>query len=339
MAVPEPIQKLIPLDSPEEWNQALEGIPHSFTHTRDYCYAMHLTTEYPTYLYSLRSGDTRIICPIAERPCGKYVETVTPIGFSGFAGTGDLAEFPSLWEEFARSREYVTAYVTLNPLFDRPSFTNLAMTRQHNSLYFLDLDAAEEKIIQGFSQSRRRGLRKWQESGVQIITEREILTQFFLQHYRGFFRAKGLPPAYDFTESTITLLLSLDQVYVVGASTSSGLQSVLVCCFTPDVAESFLNVSLPCGNEHVAGLTWHAAKHFRSLGIPKFNLGGGVASNEGVAEAKRRFGAYPLPLRSLRLIVRPNIYNDLCAAAGCENENDGYFPPYQQGTGVEGFHV
>jgi hypothetical protein len=264
---------------------------------------------------------------------------VTPLGFSGFTGTGDLPDFPSIWEAFARDRGYVTTYVTLNPLFVRPCFANPIFTRQHNTLYFLDLDTTEEKIFQGFSAARRRELRRWQESGVSIVTDREILARFFLENYRGFIRAKGFPSAYDFAESTVALLLALNQVYVIGASTESGLQSVLVCCFTPYVADSFLNVSLPDGHKHVAGLVWHAARHFRSLRIPKFNLGGGVASNEGVAEAKRRFGAYPTPLKALRQVVRPAIYRELCAVAGCSAESEGYFPPYRQCAEIGNYHV
>jgi hypothetical protein len=338
MPSPNSTQKLIPLDSPDEWSRALEGIPHGFCHTWGHCYAMHLTTGYQIYLYVLAIGDSRIICPIAERPCGRFIEATTPLGFSGFTGTGDVEDFPSIWESFARDRGYVTTYVTLNPLFDRPSFTNPTLTREHNTLYILDLEKPEEEITSGFSQSRRRWLRRWLERGVSVITDREILTRFFIEHYREFFLAKGFPPAYDFVESTIEMLLSLKQVYVVGAATESGVQSVLVCCFTCYAADSFLNISLPGGIEHGAGLMWHAAKHFRSLGIPKFNLGGGLAFNEGIAESKRRFGAYPMPLKALRQVVRPDIYTELCVEAGWDG-SEGFFPPYQRYTSQKGTYV
>ena len=132
-----PTQRLISLDSPREWKRALEGIAHAFAHTWEYCYAMRLTTGYPTFLYCFEANGTRIVCPITERPCGTHVEAVTPLGVSGFCGTGDFSEFPSQWEEFVRSRGYVTAYITLNPLFNRPSFADPAQTHEHNTLYFL----------------------------------------------------------------------------------------------------------------------------------------------------------------------------------------------------------
>lgn len=330
MATPDLIEKLIPLDSPDEWNEALNGIPHSFTHTREHCYAMQLTTGYATYLYVVTSGDTRIVCPIAERSAGEYLEAITPWGFSGFAGNGELADFPSIWEAFLRSRGYVTAYITLNPMFCRPTFADAQLTCSRNTLHLIDLLPSEEEILDGFSRARRRGLRSWSRSGVTIVEDRDTLTDFFLKHHHGTVQRMNMPPAFDFAESTLAYLLSLDTVYMVGAKTPSGLQTALIGCATPYVADGLLSVSLPDSRGHMAGLIWHAAKHFRQQGIPFYNLGGELASRDGVAGFKRQFGTREMPLRSLRQIVRPAIYNELCTAAGCDAGSDGYFPPYQR---------
>ncbi len=59
--------ELIPLSSPELWKEALQDIPHAFGHTWENCYAMHLSTELPTYLYQFKHGDAKVICPISER--------------------------------------------------------------------------------------------------------------------------------------------------------------------------------------------------------------------------------------------------------------------------------
>jgi hypothetical protein len=339
MALSESIQKLIPLDSPDEWSKALEGIPHSFTHTREHCYAMYLTTGLPTFLYTLAQGNIRIVCPITERRYGKYVEATTPPGFSGFTGTGDLAGFPEIWNRFANDRGYITTFITLNPLFARPSFTNPAQTRQHNTLHFLDLHASEEENFARLSRSRRRAIRQWEESGVSIVEDRQLLTRFFLDRYPEFFRRENMADAYNFSESTLKYLLSLDKVYMVGAATSSGLQMALIGCQTPYVVDGLLSVSVPEAGGHMAGLVWHAAKHFRNLGIPLYNLGGEIDSRPGISSFKRHFGTREMPLRSLRLVVQPVIYNELCAAAGCAAQSDGFFPPYQQKTTGRYLHV
>jgi hypothetical protein len=80
------MQRAIPLDSPLEWKQALSGIPHSFFHTWEHSYAMHLTHRLPAYLYCAESEGVRVVCPFIERPIGEYVDIATPYGFSGFAG-------------------------------------------------------------------------------------------------------------------------------------------------------------------------------------------------------------------------------------------------------------
>jgi hypothetical protein len=253
------------------------------------------------------------------------------LGVSGFCGTGDFAGFPSWWEEFARFRGYVTTYIALNPLFDHPSFTDPTLTQQHNSLFFLDLTVKEEELFRGFSESRRRGLRRWEESAVSIVTDRDALTLFILNNYRGFFRQKGFPLAYNFDESTVAFLLALNQIYIIGAAIEGGLQSVLACCYTQDVADALFSIALPEGRHHGVGLLWHAARHFQQLGVPMFNLGGGISVDDSVAESKRRFGARRLPLRSLRQVIRPEVYDQLCAHAGvCATDRTGYFPPYQR---------
>jgi hypothetical protein len=339
MTARDPIQKLIPLDSPEEWTQALEGIPHGFCNTWEHCYGMHLTTGYPTFLYTLTNGDTRIICPITERPAGQYVEAVTPWGFPGFASNGEIPGFPLIWETFVRSRGYVTAYITLNPLFCRPSFTDQTITAAHNMLYVLDLTNSVQEIFQSFPRKRRQQLNKWEKSEVTIITDREILTRFFLENYPGFIRARGAPGAYIFAESTITFLMMLNAGYVIGAKTRSGLQSVLFSCFTPYAADALLFASLPEGREHMAGLMWHAARHFKSLGVPALNMGGGATIGDGIADFKRHFGTKGMPLRALRQIVRAPIYDDLCRTYGLSSDGEGYFPPYQR-IAVKGYrHV
>src|SRR6185437_9001310 len=108
-----PLQRAIPLESPLEWKQALACIPHSFFHTWEHSYAMYLTHKLPSYLYCFEHGGVRIICPFIVRPFRGYVDIATPYGFSGFAGNADYPDLPLYWNEFVRSRGYISAFVTL----------------------------------------------------------------------------------------------------------------------------------------------------------------------------------------------------------------------------------
>ena len=58
--------KCISIDSPGEWNEALKGIRHSFSHTRESCYAMQLTTGYRTFLYCYENEDVKIVCALFD---------------------------------------------------------------------------------------------------------------------------------------------------------------------------------------------------------------------------------------------------------------------------------
>ena len=114
--------KCIPIEAPGPWNDALCGIPHAFAHTWESCYAMRLTTGYPTYLYCFENASVRIVCPIAERRSDEGIDIVTPYGFSGFAGTADCTDFPRYWREFVRERGYIAGYISLNPALENRSY-------------------------------------------------------------------------------------------------------------------------------------------------------------------------------------------------------------------------
>src|SRR4051812_23874008 len=108
-------QDLIPLADRPAWDALLSGIPPAYAHTWASCHAMHLTTGWPTYLYSWADGDARIVCPIAERGSPGQVDVVTPYGFGGFVGVGVDERAVDAWRHFAEERGYISGYVVLNP--------------------------------------------------------------------------------------------------------------------------------------------------------------------------------------------------------------------------------
>src|SRR4029450_10723201 len=108
--------ELIPLEEPERWNVALQGIPHGFGHTWDSCHAFSLTTHLPTYLYLAECPEGRVVCPLIERRFLGEADVATPFGFSGFAGRGHCARFGEQWRAFASRQGWICAYVGQNPI-------------------------------------------------------------------------------------------------------------------------------------------------------------------------------------------------------------------------------
>lgn len=322
-------QHLIPLDSPLEWREAIKEIKHSFGHTWEHCYAMSLTTGLKTYLYCFESNKVRIVCPIAEREYDGYRDIVKPFGFSGFVGNGDCPEFRHHWKAFARQRGYVCGYLGLNPNFDYSSHFDPDDIHQYDTVHVIDLTLSPDELWANLSTNRKRQLKDWDTARRNLSLDRAELAGFFLANYDDFFRRKGAEQFYRFSRETISFLLGLDDMIIVGARGDEGLEAVSVFACTKYVGEYLFNVSLPGGKDHTAALMWYGIKHLKSLHIPFLNLGGGGG---GIGESKRRYGGKEFALRCLKQVYEPAIYETLCRRANADpNDLNGYFPSYRKG--------
>lgn len=321
----------IPLDRPEDWDAALAGLPHAFAHTWASAHAMHLTTGLETYLYCFEAADVRIVCPVAERTLGGHVDIVTPYGFSGFVGTRGYPDFPRHWHEFARAQGYVCGYIGLNPLLWHESYGRPDELHRYNHLYVLDLTRSLPALHDGLSDNRKRQLRAWAQSRATLRHDREALAAFFLEHHAGFLAERNASRASFLSAASLCALFAQRTVLLVGAGRGDDLEAVSVFAYTPTVGDYLFNVSVGDGQRHSAALIWYAVARLKELGVPALNLGGGIRENDGVAEFKRRFGARPVPLGSLRQVYDWPVFATLCRQADADPEDRaGYFPPYRR---------
>ena len=324
-------EDFIPLDSPAMWKQALTGIKHSFGHTWENCYAMHLTTGFKTYLYSFENEKGRIICPIAERQFGGYIDIVKPSGFSGFVGTGSIPGFSHYWRRFAKERGYVCGYVGLNPILDYSDHFEpreiYPYINQQCDIYVLDLTPSYDELFANLSTNRKRQLKHWDKIQNDLVFDRSILTDFLLDNYIAFFTEKDALAAFDYNKRTVAFLLSLDNVIMAGARSEGKVVAVSVFTYTAHEGEYLFNVSLPEGEHYGVPLLWHGVDQLKSLHVPLLNLGGGWA---GMADFKRRFGARGLTMKVLKQIYQPEVYRKLCRQAKADPDDmSGYFPAYR----------
>lgn len=321
----------IALDDPAAWRAALQGIKHAFAHTWENCYAMHLTTGYHTYLYTFEMENVRIVCPVAERPIGQYIDIVNPYGFAGFVGTGDCAEFPVYWQRFMRRQGYVCGYIGLNPVFANETYLDPAELYQSNAVYLIDLTRSLEELHHNLAKSRRAQLRNWEQFKENIVLEKSVVTTFFLDHYLDFFHDKNASSVYHFSDATLSFLTSLENLLIIGAGNAGTVEAVSVFVYTPHGGDYLFNISLPTGRQHAAPLLWYGIHELKSRGVPLLNLGGGVREEDGIAHFKERFGGEKLPLRALKQIYQPELYEQLCRQHNVDpTEMDGYFPAYRR---------
>lgn len=327
-------QECIPLDSPARWRTALQGIKHAFAHTWENCYAMHLTTGFRTYLYHFESEHARIVCPIAERNCGDYIDIVTPYGFSGFVGNGDCSEFPHYWRQFVRQRGYVCGYIGLNPIFTNRTHVAALDLYQANSVYALDLTLCRDELRARFDRNRKRQLKDWERISAGLIFAKSALTKFFLENYYDFIRRVKASAANYFSIETLAFLCGLDNVFMVGAGERNKIEAVYLFSYTPYAGDCLFNVARPEGRRHTTALLWFGIHHLKTINIPILNLGGGVHEDDSVARSKQRFGARRVPFSCLKQVYEPAIYETLCHQMDADpQDRDGYFPSYRNPQG------
>jgi hypothetical protein len=320
----------IPLDSPSEWRAALQGIKHGFSCTWEHCYAMHLTTGLTTLLYCFETEGVRIVCPIVEREFEGYLDIAKPFGYSGFVGTGDCPEFSHHWKEFTRQRGYVCGYLGVDPIFDNSTYFEQAQVYQHNSVYVLDLTPSYEELFANLRPDRRQRLRKWDKITSSLVTEKSRNAEFFLANYHSFMREKNAPSFYYLSTETLSFLISLDNIFMVGARGPEELVAVALFTYTPYVGDWLFTISRPEGRHHSTSLVWYGVKYLKSLQIPYLNLGGTSHEDDGMAQFKERFGSQKTPLKSLKQVYEPEVYEMLCRQANVDpGDMTGYFPAYR----------
>ncbi len=321
----------IPLNSPAAWKEALEGIKHTFGHTWENCYAMHLTTGLRTFLYCFEQENIRIVCPIAEREYGSYLDVVKPYGFSGFVGNGTSADFPYYWDEFAKKRGYVCGYLGFNPIFDYSDHFATDSIYEYETVHILKLEPSVDDLLANMAKSRRKHLHSQEKNGIEFVTDKAPLIDFILTNYIDFLIRKSAADAYFFTHQTLSFLLNLENALLVGVAEAGKIIAAAVTFYTDDVADGSISVALPGVKNCAAGLYWHTAKQLKSLNIPILNFGGSGSRDTGIAEFKRQFGCEELPLRCLKQVHNPEIYEMLCKQAQVDSgDMDGYFPAYRR---------
>jgi len=323
--------ELISIGDQNAWEHALIGVRHAFAHTWANCHAMSLTSGDATYLCRFGSGDSHVVCPIAERRYGDYVDIYTPYGFSGFTGaTPSHCGFSRDWNAFVRERGYVCGYFSSHPCLDAMDHLHIAATDDVGVSYVLDLTTSQEQMFCALHENRRRQLADFSATSAAFVHERAALEAFVLSNYEEFYRARHASATYDFTPATFSALAARDEVLLVGAGSHGRLQAVSMFGYTEFAGDYLFNVSVPEGRDHSAALIWFAATTLRSLGIPTLNLGGGVRGYDGVARFKERFGGKTMRLRCAKQIYRPDVYRRLCRTAGVDPKRERrYFPAYR----------
>jgi hypothetical protein len=271
-----------------------------------------------------------VVCPFSVREYAGREDLVTPYGFSGFVGAGDVDSFRHDWKDYAASNGYVCAYVQLNPFFDNARLFDPTESHVQGSIHVVDLREPENVLFAQLSRNRRREVRAAQP-GVDLLIDDERAQRFFLEHYHACMRARAASPVYYFSDETLRGLFNSHGTFTIGVATGGVIDAVTMFGWTPSIGDSLFNVATESGRRQSALLTWEGMKRLKQLGVPVLNMGGGIRRDDGVAKFKERFGGIGLPLSCVKEIFDKEAYDELCRRAGLGSyHGTGFFPPYHR---------
>ncbi|MBL0171632.1 MAG: hypothetical protein IPP90_13050 [Gemmatimonadaceae bacterium] len=260
-----------------------------------------------------------------------YVDVVTPFGFSGFVGNGACDDFEENWRDFASQRSYVCGYFALHPALDNHVYRSQAYPS--NTVYAFDLSLSYAQLWANLHRTRRQELRNWETVKASLLLERSPLERFVLNNYHEFLDRVGAAPGYYLTQATLSRLVQLPNVMLVGIGTPDAVEEVeevAVIAFTQAVADGLFNVSVRKGKRHTSRLIWYGVETMKSLGVARFNLGGTVHPGDRLTKAKASFGLRETPFYCLKHVYRPDVYVDLCRRVSIDPDGySGYFPAYR----------
>jgi hypothetical protein len=184
-------------------------------------------------------------------------------------------------------------------------------------------------MMRRLGRSRRYALKNYDARFREIVDDRQALLSFLIETYPSFLARVGASQVNHFTPNTLHALAELENTLWVGIGTPQHVEAVYVFGFTPHIGDCLLNVATPEGREHSTLLLWYGALELKRRNVPLLNLGGGVRRGDGVAQSKERFRAHVSPLRALKQVFQPDVYDALCQQAGVEpRDRTGYFPNY-----------
>jgi hypothetical protein len=320
--------RLVSLANPEAWERALSRIPHGPAHTHWYNAALSLSVEDELALVEYVGDRCAAVCPLILRRHGESIDIASPYGFGGFAIDGDCKGLPGEFRRFACGQGWICGYLTIHPLSSH-SFAPADGLEAGRTVYLLDLTAAESFLLASMHPTHRYEIRKAEQLLSAVVTAPHLIADALPGLYAETRARVGASETYRFSRSTLHAWLASPGCLALGLG--DPLQAVVICLYTRDVADYFLNASTLQGRKYTRILVWAAVQELKRRGIRCFNLGGGVREGDQLDDFKRRFGGRAVAMPVLKQVYCREQFEVLCLQTATAGERPGgYFPPYRQ---------
>lgn len=322
--------RLVPLDDPDGWNDALQGLRHAPAHTHAHAFAFAASSPDETFLYvgCDDDGTPAVVCPLAVRGEPHEQDVYTPFGFSGFASAADRPGFAAEWDAFAAEQGWVATYA-----LQHPALTNdlgLLTGAAEVMCYVVDVTEPADVLLARMAKDRRAEVRRWLREPAGLVRDPDEILAFVLANADAFYGERSAAALYHFAPETWRRLVGSPAVITTGLRRDGRLVAVMLNAAVGDIAEGLFTFSGPAGSRSTTPLFWEAIADAAARSATTFNLGGGARPDDGIVEFKRRLGAQPVPAYGIRLVHRTDAFETLCHRAGVAPVIDGYFPPYRR---------
>jgi hypothetical protein len=321
---------LVRLEDAGTWTAALAGLRHAHAHTHAHAHAFAASSPDETLLYvgCEEDGTPIIACPLSVRGEPGQQDVYTPFGFSGFASDRARPEFGVAWDEFAASQGWIATYALQHPSLDHD--LGLLGSAATVTCYLIDLSVSVDVRLSRMARGGRTNVRRALRAPFELSHDRDELAAFVLAEVDAFFDARDAASLYRFSPETWRRLLAAPSVRASGVRIDGAVVAALIVGRSGDIADGLFTLSVPAGRGATTALVWDAFATLAAAGATTFNMGGGVSSDDGVAEFKRRLGGAPVAAHGIRLVHRQDAFDDLCRRAGVAPDLDGFFPPYRR---------
>lgn len=318
--------RLLTLADKTAWQHYVSSsLSYDFYHTWDY-HRLDKTGEAILFIFEL--DDVFVGMPFIKReiPDTVYYDLTSVYGYTGpicnvpFSDLlpGYISRCKEAFDLFLKEIAVVSLFYRLNPFLDQFSFVGRLMSLHDNGeVVAIDLQQDMEHQRLQYRTSTRKEIALARQSGFYTrpgAGSADILA--FLDLYLGNMNRVGASDAYSFDYEYCRRLLESKDFEATLFFVFDGALAVCsaIVVHSCEVAEGFLVGTHPDYYKKgvVKLMVEETSAIARSRGLKYYNLGGGLGfKNDKLFEWKKGFSELTLPHKSVRLVLRPDIYKQL----------------------------
>lgn len=325
-----------------QWNEFLDRTPHDVYHRPEWGLVSQIT-ESGSAKAVLVTGETNsMLCPYIARSISEQDwDATSPYGYPGplFAhppGTDFVTRAVAAAQDQLKRAGCVSWFIRAHPILNCGQLSHLSSTVVLGRTVSLDLTLSENEAWSGTSSSTRRYIRRASRSYVIRIEEDCASLPEFIEIYRESMNRLQAIEYYKFTDEYFSQLRdALPGRLVLGMAQDEYGDSVAGCLFIIAPKSSIVQYHL--GGTRAESLGTHSSKlifhEVRSwatqAGYRHLHLGGGLgARDDSLFDFKRSFGGNLYNFETVRIIARPDRYEELGLGRGGDDRKS-FFPSYR----------